>query len=54
MESIKYSLAEDRIPRAWYNIVPDLPKPLAPVLQSRQCARRIARRPGLTLVPCSV
>jgi tryptophan synthase beta chain len=32
MESIKYLLAEDRIPRAWYNIVPDLPKPLAPVL----------------------
>jgi tryptophan synthase beta chain len=32
MESIKYCLAEDRIPRAWYNIVPDLPKPLAPVL----------------------
>ena len=32
MESIKYQLAEDRIPRAWYNITPDLPKPLAPVL----------------------
>jgi tryptophan synthase beta chain len=32
MESIKYSLPEDRIPRAWYNVIPDLPKPLAPVL----------------------
>ena len=32
MESIKYPLAEDRIPRAWYNITPDLPVPLAPVL----------------------
>ena len=32
MESIKYLLTEDRIPRAWYNIVPDLPKPLASVL----------------------
>ena len=32
MESIKYQLAEDRLPKAWYNIVPDLPKPLAPVL----------------------
>jgi tryptophan synthase beta chain len=32
MESIKYPLAEDRIPRTWYNIMPDLPKPLAPVL----------------------
>jgi len=32
MESIKYPLAEGRIPHAWYNIVPDLPRPLAPVL----------------------
>jgi tryptophan synthase beta chain len=32
MDSIKYLLTEDRIPRAWYNIVPDLPKPPAPVL----------------------
>jgi tryptophan synthase beta chain len=32
MESIKYLLTEDRIPRAWYNIIPDLPKPPAPVL----------------------
>jgi len=32
MESIKYPLAEDRIPRAWYNITPDLPAPPAPVL----------------------
>src|SRR5271169_1755265 len=32
MDTIKYQLAEDRIPRAWYNINPDLPKPLAPVL----------------------
>jgi tryptophan synthase beta chain len=32
MESVKYLLPEDRIPRAWYNIVPDLPTPLAPVL----------------------
>jgi len=32
MESVKYFLPEDCIPRAWYNIVPDLPMPLAPVL----------------------
>jgi tryptophan synthase beta chain len=32
MDSIKYLLTEARIPRAWYNIVPDLPKPLAPML----------------------
>ena len=32
MDSFKYQLNEDRIPRAWYNIIPDLPQPLAPVL----------------------
>jgi len=32
MERTKYLLPEDRIPRAWYNIIPDLPKPMAPVL----------------------
>src|SRR5215831_15849181 len=28
----KYLLTEDEMPKAWYNIVPDLPKPLPPVL----------------------
>ena len=28
----KYLLGEDRIPTHWYNIIPDLPGPLAPVL----------------------
>src|SRR5512142_66008 len=32
MDSVKYLLPEDRIPRAWYNIVPDLPQAMAPVL----------------------
>ena len=32
MDSIKYVLAEDRLPKAWYNILPDLPKPPAPPL----------------------
>ena len=32
METVKFLLPEDRIPRAWYNIAADLPKPLAPVL----------------------
>jgi len=32
METVKFLLPEDRIPRAWYNIVADLPKPMAPVL----------------------
>ena len=32
MEAIQYTLPQSRIPQAWYNILPDLPKPLAPVL----------------------
>src|ERR1700676_540547 len=32
MDQIQYNLPQSRIPQAWYNIVPDLPRPLAPVL----------------------
>ena len=32
MYPIQYNLPQNRIPQAWYNILPDLPKPLAPVL----------------------
>ncbi len=32
MKQIKYLLPEDRIPQQWYNIIPDLPGPLAPVI----------------------
>ncbi|HEX6555304.1 MAG TPA: hypothetical protein VF026_21245, partial [Ktedonobacteraceae bacterium] len=28
----KYLLSEDEMPRAWYNIAPDLPRPPEPVL----------------------
>jgi len=31
-DSVKYLLPEDRIPRAWYNMAADLPKPLPAVL----------------------
>jgi tryptophan synthase beta chain len=31
-ESVKYLLPEDRIPKTWYNIAADLPKPLPPPL----------------------
>ncbi|MCC2111089.1 MAG: TrpB-like pyridoxal phosphate-dependent enzyme [Hyphomicrobiales bacterium] len=31
-DSVKYILPEDRIPRAWYNIVADMPAPPEPVL----------------------
>ena len=32
MESVKYLLDENRIPKAWYNIASDLPKPASPPL----------------------
>lgn len=32
MEQIKYTLSEDQMPTAWYNIQADLPTPLPPVL----------------------
>ena len=32
METIQYTLPQSRIPKVWYNIVADLPKPMAPVL----------------------
>ncbi len=32
METIQYNLPQSHIPRAWYNILPDLPSPLAPPL----------------------
>jgi len=32
METIKYTLTEDQMPTAWYNIQADLPTPLPPVL----------------------
>ncbi len=32
METIQYNLPQSRIPQTWYNILPELPKPMAPVL----------------------
>ncbi|MBN1992801.1 MAG: TrpB-like pyridoxal phosphate-dependent enzyme [Anaerolineae bacterium] len=32
MDTVKYILTEDRIPRVWYNIQADLPKPVPPVM----------------------
>ncbi len=32
MRTVKYTLPEDRIPEAWYNLAADLPEPPAPVL----------------------
>jgi tryptophan synthase beta chain len=37
---IKYSLDETGIPKSWYNLIADLPKPLPPVLPtSSRCFR---------------
>ncbi|MGB0081380.1 MAG: pyridoxal-phosphate dependent enzyme, partial [Terracidiphilus sp.] len=32
METIAYNLPQSRIPQTWYNILPDLPVPMAPPL----------------------
>ena len=32
METIQYNLPQSRIPLTWYNILPDLPAPMAPPL----------------------
>ena len=32
MERTKFVLAEKEMPTSWYNILPDLPEPLPPVL----------------------
>jgi len=32
VDTIQYTLPQSHIPKVWYNILPDLPKPMAPVL----------------------
>ncbi|MGI9256521.1 MAG: TrpB-like pyridoxal phosphate-dependent enzyme, partial [Salinispira sp.] len=32
MDTVQYLLSDEDIPRSWYNIQADLPKPLDPVL----------------------
>jgi predicted alternative tryptophan synthase beta-subunit len=38
-DSTQYLLPEDRIPRRWYNIQADLPKPLPAVCTRARCSR---------------
>lgn len=45
MKSIKIMLGEEEIPKQWYNIVPDLPKPLPPFIEPDK------RAPGPGIVP---
>ena len=41
----KILLGEDDIPKQWYNIVPDLPKPLPPFIDPA------TKQPGVGIVP---
>ncbi len=45
MTNIKILLKEDDIPKQWYNIVPDLPKPLPPFIDAA------TKQPGVGIVP---
>jgi len=45
MPNRKIILDEDQIPKQWYNIVPDLPKPLPPFIDAE------TREPGAGIVP---
>jgi tryptophan synthase beta chain len=41
----KFLLTEDEIPKKWYNILPDLPKPLPPIIDPK------TKKPGGGIVP---
>ena len=45
MPTRKILLAEDQIPKKWYNITPDLPKPLPPFIDHK------TKEPGAGIVP---
>ena len=45
MPSRKILLDEDQIPKQWYNITPDLPKPIPPFIDPT------TREPGVGIVP---
>jgi tryptophan synthase beta chain len=45
MPSRKIMLDEEEIPKQWYNIVPDLPRPLPPFIEPD------TRKPGVGIVP---
>ena len=45
MPTRKIILDEERIPKQWYNIVPDLPKPLPPFIDPA------TKEPGAGIVP---
>ena len=43
METVQYNLPQDRIPRAWYNILADLPDAAGAAAASRHAASRSGR-----------
>ena len=45
MPTRKFLLDEDQIPKQWYNITPDLPKPLPPFIDPA------TKEPGVGIVP---
>jgi tryptophan synthase beta chain len=49
----KYLLTEDQIPRQWYNIIPDMPGPLAPVI-SPQTLKPVTPEDMLAIFPMSL
>ena len=44
-DTVKYVLDESRIPKFWYNLQADLPKPLPPVLHPGTLEAARPRRP---------
>ena len=42
-EAIKFLLPDDRIPKAWYNLVADLPRPLPPVSIQQPANRSVQK-----------
>jgi tryptophan synthase beta chain len=53
LNQIQFSLPQDRIPQVWYNILPDLPRPLAPALHPRTL-KPIGREDLASLFPMSL
>jgi len=49
----KILLSEDQIPRQWYNIIPDMPGPLAPVI-SPQTLKPVTPEEMLAIFPMSL
>ncbi len=53
MDSTKYLLGENQIPTHWYNIIPDLPGPMAPVY-SPQTLKPVTPADLLPLFPAAI